>query len=153
MHKKFLAVGVTGLLACYGATANALLISIDEFTGDNAQMLVEILNAAPSGITAEWSFSGSSANTGDITGVWLGIADSLFNPSAVSASDVSVLTLLPTGVTYTVAIGSAASLQNLGGGVNLNGESGFALLFDFDLALAQVDLHQQRHHLEFEDRH
>jgi hypothetical protein len=136
VNRKLIALSATGVLAFYGASAHAIQITLDEFTGDSAQMLVEILDAAPSGVTAEWSFTSDSAFTGDITGVWLGIVDALFDPSVIGASDVSVLTVLPDGVSYVVTIGSSI---DLGSGVNLTGESGFALLFNFDLALKQQD--------------
>src|SRR5687768_8843065 len=114
----------------YGTSANAdVVFTINEFTGDDAQMTVTIRDEAP-GVTAEWNFTATSTNTGDITGVWLGIADSLFDPADISASDVTILSTLPDGVTYTVHIGTAEDLQNLGGGVNLEGQNGFALLFD-----------------------
>jgi hypothetical protein len=118
----------------FACNAHAVVITIDEFTGDDAQMNVTILDEAP-GVTAEWAFTASSANTGDITGVWLGIIDSTFNPTSISASEVTILSDLPTGVSYTVHIGSSIDF----GGINLTGESGFALMFDFDLALTQGD--------------
>lgn len=134
MRKKILGA----ILAwAFAFNANAVVITINEFTGDDAQMNVTILDAAPSGVTAEWTFTAGSANTGDITGVWLGITDSVFNPSSILASQVSVLSGLPAGTSYTVHIGSATDLQSIAPGVTLEGAAGFALLFDFDLALSQ----------------
>lgn len=139
--KKLLPTLAALVAASYGMNAGAIQITIDDFTddSDDAQMIVDILDAAPSGITAEWTFSPDSVYTGDITGVWLGIVDSLFDPSSILASDVSVISPLPEGVTYSVSIGGDL---NLGGGVNLNGTSGYALLFDFDLGLSQNDPRQ-----------
>src|SRR5688572_30100765 len=107
--------GILGaiLALAFAYSANAAVITINEFTGDDAQMTVTIQDQAPTGVTAQWSFSAASANTGDITGVWLGITDSAFNPSLISAGDVSIVSPLPAGVTYDVHIGTAEELQNL----------------------------------------
>jgi hypothetical protein len=129
---------LAGALA-YGTSANAdVVFTINEFTGDDAQMTVTIRDEAP-GVTAEWNFTATSTNTGDITGVWLGIVDSSFDLSTIDTSDVTIVSALPAGVIYTVHIGTREELQNLGGGVLLEGADDFALMFDFDIALAQDD--------------
>ena len=121
------------------STANAALIVVDDFTGADTQMNVNITNRLGDGVSVDLGFTAESANTGDITGVWLGLDDSLFDPANIDVSDIVITSLLPAGVSYSVAISDSI---NLGGGVNLTGENGYIFQFDLDLSLVQNDLQQ-----------
>jgi hypothetical protein len=137
MNKFRIAIAVA--FTFFGASAaNAVEILLEEFTGDDAEMLVTILDSTDgdAGVTVDIGFTANSTNTGDITGVWLGLNDALFDPNTISAADVVITSALPTGVSYTVTIGGST---DLGGGVNLNGGAGFIVQFDLDLSLYQND--------------
>jgi len=135
-NRGWLGRGLTAAAFCVAST-NALAtmaFMIDEFTGDDAQMYVNVTTTDP-GVVINTGFTTASANTGDITGFWVGIDDSAFNPAAILESHIS-LSGLPSGVTYSVDL---SGVLDLGGGVQLTGENGFAVAFDLDIGLSQND--------------
>lgn len=115
-------------------SAMAASFTLNEFTGDNAQMFVDVTNLSSGGVEIKTGFTANSANTGDITGFWLGLKDNIFDPAQILNTHIAVLGL-PSTVTYSFR----RDMLNLGNGINLNGSGGYALTFDLDIGLAQQD--------------
>lgn len=117
-------------------SAMAIDFTLDSFTGDSAQLFVKVTNLLDplEGVQIETGFTDTSTHTGDITGFWLGLDDTLFNPNQILTNHISVLNL-PNGVTYTVY----RDATDLGNGVNLTGQNNFVFQFDLDIGLKQND--------------
>ncbi|PCK06942.1 MAG: hypothetical protein COA42_16870 [Alteromonadaceae bacterium] len=116
------------MLACF--SFNAAALTIDSFTGVTTQMEVTFTDVND-GVQVDFGFTPGSIE-GDITGIWLGLDDALFNPSNVSANDISVIAPEDFQISVNVTEEDLFS-----GSRNLNGEGGFALQFDLDLSVFQ----------------
>jgi hypothetical protein len=116
----------TGLLA---APAHALIIG--EFTGDDIEMSIEFADVV-GGVQITASITPTSAETGDIRALWLGINDTLFNPLLILAGHVTVSS--PNFGLINPAV------IDLGGGDNLQGGGNPEpfLSFDLDIAIQQL---------------
>jgi hypothetical protein len=128
-----LAFALAGLMGFGAQSAMAISFTLNDFTGDDAQMYVDVTNNSP-GVKIETGFTANSVNTGDITGFWLGLKDTVFDPNQILATDIT-FSGLPSGVSYILS----RDTLNLGNGINLTGANGYALLFDLDIGLAQAD--------------
>ena len=138
MNKKLkyysFALTLAGLMGLSAQSAIAASFTLNAFTGDDAKMFVDVTNLSPVGVEIKTGFTNDSANTGDITGFWLGLKDNSFDPAQILNTHITVLGL-PTGVTYSFK----RDMLNLGNGINLNGAGDYALTFDLDIGLAQQD--------------
>ena len=105
-------------------------LQITSFTGDTVTMEINLSDTSE-GVQIDFSFVSGSL-TGDITGVWLGIDDTKFDPSGIQESDIEVMT---DGFDYEVLFGEGGDLYTQY--ANLNGEKGYALSFDLDFAVIQ----------------
>ena len=118
------------MLVLFCGNANADFI-ISEFTGDDIDMEFTFADLIDGSVDIGVSITSTSPNTGDITGVWLGINDALFDPSTILVSDVTVTpsifdVIIPAGI-------------DLGFGVTLTGGSGIFFDFDLDFGVRQDD--------------
>ncbi|MFZ1492916.1 MAG: PEP-CTERM sorting domain-containing protein [Candidatus Competibacter denitrificans] len=128
-----LAFALAGLMGFGAQSAMAVSFTLNDFTGDDAQMYVDVTNNSP-GVKIETGFTANSVNTGDITGFWLGLKDGAFDPSLIQDGDIEVLGLF-NNVSYSIH----RDTLSLGNGINLTGANGYALIFDLDIGLAQND--------------
>lgn len=140
MNKKIkrysLVLALASLMGFGAQSTMAASFTLNEFTGDDAQMYVDVTNnvSPATGVKIVTGFTANSVYSGDITGFWLGLKDNVFDPSQILAADITFLGL-PSGVTYKVY----RDTINLGNGINLTGANGYALTFDFDIGFAQND--------------
>lgn len=121
-------VAITAFFGLFSATAHADLI-IAEFTGDDLEMQFSFADLADGSVQIDVSITPTSAETGDIRAVWLGIDDALFDASLILTGDVTVT---PGDFSLT-----NPAVVDLGGGDNLNGGDGIYFDFDLDIALQQ----------------
>lgn len=133
MKFKTLTVAALGLI--FSASANAVLIQVNDFTGDDLQYNFTIADSAP-GVNIDIA-STDVNNTGHIAGLWLGLTDegeALLGAYDNDTIDDVFSVIFPLSTDFDVSIGYVKD-----GSTNLNGASGIALLFDFDLSIINQD--------------
>ena len=129
MKFKTLTVAALGLI--FSASANAVLIQVNDFTGDDLQYNFTIADSVP-GVNIDIA-STDVNNTGHITGLWLGLTDdaeALLDGYDNDTIDDVFSVISPLSTDFDVSIGYV-----IDGASNLNGAGGIALLFDFDLSI------------------